>query len=346
MKKILVIGHFDWKGNDLIGAVVKARNVYQELRSNHEFKTVKTFDIYGWKKNKIIFLIKMFFKLFSFSDIVLVISDTSPRILNLFGFFSKMFHKKFYYVVVGASIGTTLAQNQSRIKKIRFIKSFFVETSDCYSSLIELGFSNVFLLRNFKKINPVSSHKTFDRIKDLRFCTFSRVNKDKGILEAINAIEKINAINKGHNYTLDIFGGIEKDFEVEFNEALNKTIHSHYCGVVDCDKTVETLINYDCLLFPTKYKTEGIPGTIVDAFASALPIVCSDWKMRKDLIKNGFNGEVFEFDNFESFVDVLNKLINNPLKMTELSKHSLESYSLFEPSLAIKPLIKSILDRE
>lgn len=43
-----------------------------------------------------------------------------------------------------------------------------------------------------------------------------------------------------------------------------------YCGTVSFDKTTEVLKEYFALVFPTRFYTEGIPGTIIDAFASGL----------------------------------------------------------------------------
>ena len=37
---------------------------------------------------------------------------------------------------------------------------------------------------------------------------------------------------------------------------------------MDSEKTVKTLENYYLLLFPTKFRTEGIPGTIIDALSA------------------------------------------------------------------------------
>ena len=36
MKKVVVIGHMDWQGNNMIGAVVKARNIYEKLQDEFE----------------------------------------------------------------------------------------------------------------------------------------------------------------------------------------------------------------------------------------------------------------------------------------------------------------------
>ena len=53
MKKVVVIGHLDWKNNDMIGAVVKARNIYGELLNQFEKNQIGNIDIYNWRRRKI-----------------------------------------------------------------------------------------------------------------------------------------------------------------------------------------------------------------------------------------------------------------------------------------------------
>jgi hypothetical protein len=40
-----------------------------------------------------------------------------------------------------------------------------------------------------------------------------------------------------------------------------------YCGIIDSHKSVDALKSYLALLFPTHWKHEGIPGTVIDALS-------------------------------------------------------------------------------
>lgn len=342
MKKALVIGHFDWKNNHMIGAVVKARCLLDEMRNNHGFKKVNSFDIFNWKKRTIIVFIKLVLVLFFYKDIFLVISDTSSKITTLFRIYWKLFKKRFYFITVGASIGDTLKKNPNRINKLSFIDSFFVETNDCLNTMKELNINNVYLMRNFKQLTPVACSKSFDDKKTYRFCTMSRVNYCKGITHAINAINHVNSELSSYLCYLDIYGEIESEYKKEFEDLLKDNKHVRYLGVALPNETVNILKDYDCLLFPTLYETEGIPGTIVDAFASALPIICSNWKRCCEIVENNKNGIVYDFGDFEGLVKSIELLIENPKLSVELSKNCLMTYDLYKPEVAIIPLLNRI----
>ena len=47
MQKIVVIGHMDWVGNDMIGAVVKVRDIYEQLGNKFGKEQVGNVDIYN-----------------------------------------------------------------------------------------------------------------------------------------------------------------------------------------------------------------------------------------------------------------------------------------------------------
>ena len=83
-----------------------------------------------------------------------------------------------------------------------------------------------------------------------------------------------------------------------------------YKGTVDFDKTVQTLKNYDLQLFPTKFKTEGIPGSVVESFFAGVPVVASRWNSFDDVIDDGVTGIGFEFGNYADFKDKLQILIS------------------------------------
>lgn len=77
------------------------------------------------------------------------------------------------------------------------------------------------------------------------FCIFSRVTKEKGIGDAILAIEGINRKFKREICYLDIYGPIAPDYENEFQGLLcSSTKCIRYMGEIDSDKSVDIIKNY------------------------------------------------------------------------------------------------------
>ena len=65
------------------------------------------------------------------------------------------------------------------------------------------------------------------------------------------------------------------------------------------------LKNYFLLAFPTKFYTEGIPGTILDAYAAGVPVIASKWESFFDVIEEGKTGIGYEFDNQKELEKIL-----------------------------------------
>lgn len=61
----------------------------------------------------------------------------------------------------------------------------------------------------------------------LRYCTFSRVTKTKGILDAIKAIHLVNKRAGEKICTLDIYGPIDEAFKDEFWSVVKNIVKFH-----------------------------------------------------------------------------------------------------------------------
>lgn len=343
MKKIAVIGHFDFKNNSMIGAVVKARSVYDELINTYGLCAVGTVDIFDWRKRKFS-VMKQLLKVFSqYKNIALVISDTSKPLMTLFGMLKKFFNNNILYIVVGGDIADIIEADPRKIDNLKIADNFFVETQDCLDKMIALGFKSTFLLRNFKSIEPVDKKSLIKEFRStFKFCTFSRVTEQKGILDAINAIKKINDEAGKEICVLDIYGQIEDEFRNKFEEYLNLCPSARYCGVVGANESVKTISDYYCLLFPTKYQSEGIPGTIVDGFAAGVPAIASNWCRCNQVVTDGFDGIVYEFGDFDDFVKKIKFAINNQDIINVLRENCLVTFEQYRAGTAIIPLLKCI----
>ena len=57
----------------------------------------------------------------------------------------------------------------------------------------KLGFSNIYILPNCKELKILKENElVYATSKPFKLCTFSRVMKEKGIEDAVNAVEEIN----------------------------------------------------------------------------------------------------------------------------------------------------------
>ena len=240
MKKVAVIGHLDWQGNNMIGAVVKARSIYEELQNQLGKGLVGCVDIHNWKKNVFTVALRIVFAFSRYKNIVLVCSDTSTTLMSLFSKLKRIFHNKILYCVVGGDMAELLEDNPNQLRGLSYIDNFFVETVDCLEGLQKLGIQKVSLMRNFKCIKAVGEEELKKKYNEpYHFCTFSRVTEQKGITDAILAIHNINS-ESGHRICeLDIYGSIDPAYKDSFEDFLKSNEDARYCGVVDANSSVD-----------------------------------------------------------------------------------------------------------
>lgn len=59
----------------------------------------------------------------------------------------------------------------------------------------------------------------------------------------------------------------------------------------------ETLGKYDVMLLPTHFYTEGLPGSVVDAYISGIPVIATEWKHSHEFVDDGKSGFIVPFEN-------------------------------------------------
>lgn len=341
MKRTMVIGHLDFENGATIGAVVKARSIYYELMQKYGGESVGAVDIYKWRRKKLRVFFYLIMAFFSAKNIVLVISDTSGPLMQFFRFLKGINRNKVFYFVVGGDIDDILAKKRNRLKTLKFVDFFFVETKRCIQGMNQLGLNNTILFRNFKRLEQPSTTKCVFG-EEVKICIFSRINEGKGISDAISAVEKVNSTGKNRIY-LDIFGRVDESYKDCFNDLLCKSDSCRYLGVINPEESVATIADYDFLLFPTRFDGEGIPGTVIDAFASGVPVIASRWKNHDEMLFDGFNGLLYDYKDYEGLVDKLANLECYKKDYKTLCENSKKSYEEYMPE-KIMPLLYEMLE--
>ena len=190
---------------------------------------------------------------------------------------------------------THLARNPQIKTGLKAFTCIYVETNEMKKKLNANGLKNIVVMPNFKQLKLLLEEDLcIPDVEPFKLCTFSRVMKEKGIEDAVEAVKLLNE-EKGYTaYTLDIYGQIDSN-QGEWFQNLRRQFPEYvkYKGVVEFDKSVETIKNYYLLLFPTYYEGEGFAGTLLDAMAAGVPVVASDWKYNKEII-NKNNGLLFK----------------------------------------------------
>ena len=324
-RKIGIIGRIA-DGVDLFdGQTVKTRNLKDILSDINQNSELYVVDTYNYQKNIFSVMFKSLLCLMKCDKIVLSISINGRKVFFPFFYYvNKIFKRDIYHSLIGGRLASNIEKYPSWKKYINSFRANWVESHELVEALNELGVSNAVYLPNFKNIKKIESLEYYELKKPFKFCTFSRVQEQKGIADAINTVRTINEKYGYLKVKLDIYGPIDTDYIDSFNKIINENSSCvDYKGCTDPSKSVDAIKEYFMLLFPTRYYNEGIPGTIIDAMAAGVPVIASKWHYCDEMILNKVNGLVYKFGNEEGLFNLIDYAINNADEVVNMKENCL-----------------------
>lgn len=347
MKKLGVCGHFDEGAETSSGQIIKTRIVTDELIRQLGADQIVKVDSHGGVKA----MPRMFWQSFQMfkncESVVMMPAYKGLQIFTpLYSFYNLLFHRKIEYVVIGGWLADFIDQHRWLTGMLKRFDGVFVETSTMKKALENRGFTNIAVMPNFKNLRILKPEELeYPERPPYKLCTFSRVMKEKGIEDAVNAVKGANERLGRTAFTLDIYGQVDEGY-VDCFEQLKAEFPEYirFAGLVPFHKSVETLRGYFALLFPTFYSGEGFAGTLIDAMASGVPVVASDWKYNGEIVVPGKNGVLIKECSKDRLIEQLLRMAENPAAWNALKRSTLKEAEKYRPGVAIQPLKRKIAD--
>lgn len=344
MKKVGIIGHFGGNKEFFDGQTVKTKILYDELMRTGLFKVDKV-DTYYVRKNPFKVLFQTVKSMFTCDSVIVLIAQNGmlvfPKLLHLLKKFTKA---KTYHDVLGGDLPQIVEKHPKLVKYLNSFEVNWVEFQSMRDKLFAQGVKPVSVLPNIKRLKAVDGfdEEEFGR-KPFRFCTFSRVTREKGITDAVKTIHRLNQEFGEMIATLDIYGPVYDDYKEEF-EQLKQNFGDaiQYCGIADFNNSVATLKKYDMLLFPTFYVGEGFPGTVIDCYHSAVPVIASDWNANKEIIADGVTGIVYPNDQHKDLYSAVKWMVENGEEIITMKKNALEESKKYDADMLMSVIIREI----
>lgn len=345
--RVAVIGHFAFGKECLDGQTVKTKIVTDELYKQLGSDEVLKMDTAGGKSVLLKAPFQCLKALKTAKNVIIFPAHNGLRVYApLLSVFRKFFkNRKLHYVVIGGWLPEFLQKRKRLAKQLKRFDGIYVETNTMKNALEKQGFTNIFVMPNCKDLKILKPEElVYPTGEPYKLCTFSRVMKEKGIEDAVNAVKVINEEVGRTVYTLDIYGQVDSS-QTQWFENLQTTFPNYieYKGVVDYDKSVEVLKNYFALLFPTRFYTEGIPGTIIDAYAAGIPVIASKWESYSDIIDEGTTGLGYENNNVADLIKRLKNVVYNAKYISGLKLNCLEKSRYYLPCSIVKILIEKLI---
>ncbi|CAH1535403.1 putative Glycos_transf_1 domain-containing protein [Vibrio owensii] len=196
----------------------------------------------------------------------------------------------------------------------------FVETKMIQQYLRSKTSRDIHLFPNNRK-SSVDSPKVKNNNK---YVFISQIKKEKGINEVFAA----NKFLKNKIYS---FGPIH-DNDIELDE--------YYLGVVKPTDVPSILNNSSLLILPTYWEGEGYPGIILEALASGVPVISTNYRAIPEIIDDKKSGILLDNGNYEELLAAIS-YIENESNFNILSKNALRQFRLnFETNMVHKNVLE------
>lgn len=333
-----IVGHFAEQAYFTDGQTVKTKNLHRALVEHMGIEHIDTVDTYGFKKHIVSFFAKCFSAIKNSENIIVLPAHNGVRVLlPFFALLNLLFHRKLHYAVIGGWLPEFLDQHKWLKAFAKRFDGIYVETTAMKKGLEQRGLTNAVVMPNFKFITPLTGDELiYPSGEPYKLCTFSRVMKEKGIADAVDAVRQVNETLGRTVYTLDIYGQVDENQTTWFDQ-LQKQFPEYvrYCGVIPPEESVQTLKEYFALLFPTEYEGEGLAGTLIDALASGVPIIATDWRYNAETV-NEQNGFLIPVERkVEQLSKLLLEIAEEPDAVLRRKKQCLNDAKKYTPSSVI-----------
>lgn len=343
MDKILVICHLtDSKCN---GQVAKTKDTISFLEKNGY-----QVDVLNYGKLNVFQRVFKSIKEIKKHTAIIMMPGGKKALFFYTRLISKLKKKNTHYIAIGGWV-LSLLNEQKNHKIFSRLKSFngiYLQNKEAFQKFENSGFKNIYNISSFSSKKPISPEclKNKSDIYNnniFKFCFYARIIREKGILLACNAINNLCNKYPEKLICLDIYGEcLDKELQNELSSIykLNKNIK--YCGVLNDDNAINTLSLYYAMLFPTYYKGEGTPHSVIESFMAALPVIASDWAYNGEVIENKKTGLIFDLKNPVGLEKAIEYAIANPSIMKQYSKDCYKESKKYDSDQLLKPLLNNI----
>lgn len=234
---------------------------------------------------------------------------------------SVLFRYDIYLFTIGGSLHNYLKSLPLHRWMARRIKCIFNETHLLGTLLYNMyGYTNMEYCPNVKfvKFSPKNHHTD----GELHLVFLARIMMEKGIDVIFNYAAWLSRQSR-RNVLIDFYGMVNSKDKKYFDEQIAKYDFVAYKGIAQQTEIPQILEKYDAMLFPTHYQTEGIPGSVIDAYNAGIPVIASDWMYARELIEDGKTGIIIPFEeNQEDFIFACEELLHDNEKLNRLKENA------------------------
>lgn len=183
---------------------------------------------------------------------------------------------------------------------------------------------------------------TTQRTKDvLRLVYVGHIREEKGVFDLLDSLKMLTG-KEQLSIECDLYGPIYSDVAERFKQEIASTPPAHYKGILQPHDVVSTITRYDAFVFPSFYKGEGHPGVLIEAMASGVPIITTNFRSIPELVEHGVNGLLVAPNNPQELMAAIRGLRDDPQLLADMSERSYKSSEKYSSTQVIPQLLNTL----
>jgi len=199
--------------------------------------------------------------------------------------------------------------------------------------------SKTYVIRNGVNTNDFMRNKKILNDGIFRVLSVGRLSEQKGFYYLIKAMERI--VKKVNTIKLFIIGGgKEKDNLYRLVRNLKLNEHILFLGKKNYNELLKEYFQSDLFVLPSIF--EGQPLTLLEAWASKLPVLVTDCGENNKMVKNGLNGWIVPIKSADALAEKI--LVAMSMTDKDLMKIGFNGYKEVEKYYSWDRTVNKIYD--
>lgn len=341
-KKLIIIGGITWQNTNqprLGGTTVLMDNYIDYCKANNVPHVVIPTNKYQGRLaslRNLLVLLREFYRYAKRGDVAMVNISSKRGIITLFPvvvILCRIFGLQTVCRMFAGSIHLYLeAKSYRKIIALHYLKktkvSFF-ETKE----LIKWFEKNDYKADWFPNVRKESPFHVPERYEK-KLIFLAQVYEDKGVDILLNISNRLPK-----DYKIDIYGPIIGD---KYTEDYFNQFKAEYKGTLKPEEVAKTLSQYNLMVFPTWWHSEGYPGVIIEAFSVGMPVISTRQGGIPEIIVDGESGILSNVKDEEDFERAILSVDQN--KYDALRNGAEKRFAIYNSDLVNPRITSTMLD--
>ena len=118
--------------------------------------------------------------------------------------------------------------------------------------------------------------------------------------------------------------------------------NASYCGVAEPGTGSQLISQYDALVLPTYFETEGNPGVLIEAMHAGVPVIATQIRTLSELITNGINGFLVPTRDSYILADAIIMLAVDPILRKKMGQANHRKGQEFRADIVVAQMLKIV----